>query len=684
MVKKRDEIDDLIAQAEGEFSDSDIDALIAEDSAQPEPTLAQQEPEKPTAWYDVPKKVSETVSTAGKKIEREGELAGQGKQSGLTGGLWSMVHAGSGALRAVGDVVSPVFTNPVSKAIIGGIGEGLKGQMHTPKFKEGTKIVENTPNKTIERTIESGKKYIEENPEVANRLGSVVDVGSLAVPELKAGSMLAKGAKKPIGEGLKGLGEKAVSITLKPKERDFNAGFKVENVYKYDLDGPLDKTIKKTQDKITELSTELKSRIQQGADEGARVNAFDLIDQTINKVKGEGIKNLNKNKAINQLNALKEEISMTNPDGILDLADAQDFKRSVGAEGSWYESKWGRQVDPDANAKQKAYSELYHSIKNDIELKAPEGIKEINKQLSELIPIENTALKRLYVSQRNEMIPLKDMIGLATAAATGPKGWLLYGANKALNSPVTGSGAYRLGESLLGGRKRPDAIPAVAKKELAEPVPTIENFETPTYLRKGRATLPEQPLESKWKEPTYQETPTSAKMMQLLEDFNKRKSESTPIEGIDYMSRDAAGDLAQQVTEKSKLPVALPLSTNLISNDIKKEVIKFNKEKTPGPFENKGSGFINSIKEDVTIESFNKWFDSLAPEEKTEFLKRIGKTYPEKENRLLSSVELAEKRVPSSLMTQKELSLSLPFKSKQKVKLAQPITKPEDYLIGKR
>lgn len=186
--------------------------------------------------------------------------------------------------------------------------------------------------------------------------------------------------------------------------------------------------------------------------------------------------------------------------------------------------------------------------------------------------------------------------------------------------------------------------------------PEIEpDFETPTYLRKGRTPLPEQPLETEWKKPTFQETPTSAKMMQLLEDFNKKKPEGAPIEGIDYMSRDAAGDLAQQVTEKKKLPVMLPLSTNLISNDIKKEVSKFIKEKKPE--EPQGSGFIKSIKDDVTIDSFNKWFTGLSPTEKTDFMKRLGKKYPEKtKDDILTSKELANKRVPSSLMTQEELS----------------------------
>jgi hypothetical protein len=449
---------------------------------------------------------------------------------------------------------------------------------------------------------------------------------------------------------------------LKPKERDFNAGFKPENVYKHEVDGTLDQTIKKTQDKIEALAADLKMRIQAGDDAGARVNAFEHIDRTIEKMKGEGVKNLNKNAAIKHLQGLKEEIAISNPNGILDLADAQDFKRAVGSEGAWYESKWGKMIDKDANAKEKAFSNLYTEIKNDIEQKAPDGIREINNQLSELIPIENTALKRLYVAKRNEPISLKDMIGIATIATTGIKGAPVYLLNKAANSPLTGKLAYKAGMAIQGKSNKPIDIPEFKAKQTAEAIPEEPDLDVPTYLRKGRSPLPEQPLETAWKKPVYTETPRTAKAMQIVDDFNKRKQELPNIEGIDNTMPEDAASLSRQVTEKKKLPVTLPVKTNLPSDEMKREILKSVSSLTTKKSEdifNKGSGFVKAVKEQAknNPNSISDFIDSMTEEERSAFIKKIrGEKTTVNQDKLLSSKELAEKLIPSSLMTQRELS----------------------------
>jgi hypothetical protein len=126
--------------------------------------------------------------------------------------------------------------------------------------------------------------------------------------------------------------------------------------------------------------------------------------------------------------------------------------------------------------------------------------------------------------------------------------------------------AYKLAdETQVAAPKAPVKVPEVTAKE--------PDLEVPAYLRKGRAPLPEQPLESRYNQTQFQETPLGAKAMEIAESSMKKKS-APPIEGIDYMSRDAAGDVTQQITSRGKMPILLPARGELVPDYLKREVAK--------------------------------------------------------------------------------------------------------------
>jgi len=149
------------------------------ETAQPAAQPASNEP----AWYDVGAKLKKTMADTGAKIDREGELNAQGKESGVAGGLWSMLHAGSGIVRGLGDIVSPVVSNPVSKAIIGGLGEGLSYGSEPATLSEAVKNDSVLSKLPVEEEAPAGfivdaGAYMRDHPEVGNRFGSAFDVAS--------------------------------------------------------------------------------------------------------------------------------------------------------------------------------------------------------------------------------------------------------------------------------------------------------------------------------------------------------------------------------------------------------------------------------------------------------------------------------------------------------------------------
>ena len=170
----------------------------------------------------------------------------------------------------------------------------------------------------------------------------------------------------------------------------------------------------------------------------------------LNKVFSDTSKALTKGKtkAFGDIGATKRVIKnlqseireVAGKNGLVDLVEATNIKRGAGTKGAW---AFGR-VEPDAGATEKVYSAFYNKIRLAIEEAAPKGVQNINKQISELIPISNATIRRLPVAQRNNIISLTDSIGLFSAMFD-PRALAIIGAGKLSKAGKFGSFLARLG-----------------------------------------------------------------------------------------------------------------------------------------------------------------------------------------------------------------------------------------------
>ncbi len=249
--------------------------------------------------------------------------------------------------------------------------------------------------------------------------------------------------------GVNKVGEKIQYAVIKPTKADISNGFKIENVNKYSLGGSLKQTAKKTQAAITERANKLKSLLKPGS---ARVDLNKVYYETATKLEKEVLENAGSNLALKaQLEKFAQEMTQLSRDGIIDIADAQRIKRAFGAKGAW---QFGIPAE-DANAIEQVYNTAYNILKTDIEQAATKagnaGVKQINRELSELIPIEHALIRRLPVAARQNPLSLTDLVSLIGGSKLGVPLFVL--------NRLTKSGS--IGAKLANVGKRPQTRSAV-------------------------------------------------------------------------------------------------------------------------------------------------------------------------------------------------------------------------------
>lgn len=261
------------------------------------------------------------------------------------------------------------------------------------------------------------------------------------------------GASKLLGA----IGDKIQMSTIRPTAADRADGFSLDTVKKYGLGGSLTAVLDKTQAKIGDLSTQLHAKL--GATD-TTVDLNDVVKQTIDdltdssKLKGFGANS----KIQAALDTLKGEVDIVGKD--LSIPDAQVVKQAAGSFGAWHYGK----PDPDSKASEIVYNTFYSKLKTAIEKASPDGVKDINGELSKLIPVYNAALRRLPVAERNNLISLSDMIGLVGSshnpAALGPT--IL---NLLSKSGAVGNALMKFGPKLQKGAAPAALIGAQAGQE---------------------------------------------------------------------------------------------------------------------------------------------------------------------------------------------------------------------------
>jgi hypothetical protein len=234
--------------------------------------------------------------------------------------------------------------------------------------------------------------------------GEPIKKGVVGAGALTAAIPAAGGALRGVKSLAKPLGEKIQFSLIKPLAVDIADGFKVENINKYGLGGSLQTTLKKTEQKLAELTEQLYRKIK---DSDAVLDLKEIAQRTAKEVLGKKEKifgDISRTKKV--LESLISEVEEYSGNGLVSLPEAQAIKQAVGKKGAWV---FGFR-DPDSTAIETVYNKFYNLLKTEIENKAPVGVKEINKQISELIPISHAIIRRIPVAERQNVLGLGDLI----------------------------------------------------------------------------------------------------------------------------------------------------------------------------------------------------------------------------------------------------------------------------------
>lgn len=278
---------------------------------------------------------------------------------------------------------------------------------------------------------------LQNNQKITKNLATGVAIGG-AIP--LAGEAIKKGIQG-LGKLSSGASSKIEYSLIKPTKMDLADGFSVETIKKYNLGGSLKQTLEKTDNKLMDLTEQLKGKL------ASRPEATIDLNEVANKTAQEMLKNKSRyfgdtSNVKKILESLASEIENVSSNGLVDLPEAQIIKQSAGQKGAWV---FGF-TDPNAKATEMVYTKFYQQLKQEIEKKAPEGIRGINKQISELIPIQNAIIRRLPVAERNNVLSLTDVIS-GGVSMINPKGWGLFVANKLTKSGQFANLLGKLGES---------------------------------------------------------------------------------------------------------------------------------------------------------------------------------------------------------------------------------------------
>jgi flagellin-specific chaperone FliS len=261
-----------------------------------------------------------------------------------------------------------------------------------------------------------------------------------------AGSLFSAGGSL-LGKAISGagkVGQKIQQTVIKPSARDIENGFNINNLKKYNLGGSNEQVLAKSQITLNKLSQELNAKL---AGSNQSLNLNDIYKETVDSLSGAKAKdfgNIAGTKRV--LEALKNEIAeVAGPNGLVSIPEGQLVKQGAGTKGSWVFGS----ADPDATAIEKVYNTFYNKLKVAIEKNSPEGVKEINKQISEIIPITNAVIRRIPIENRASAISLNDSVALF-GSIFSPKALALLGAGRLAKSGRFGNFLVNISDKLKG------------------------------------------------------------------------------------------------------------------------------------------------------------------------------------------------------------------------------------------
>jgi len=177
-----------------------------------------------------------------------------------------------------------------------------------------------------------------------------------------------------------------------------------------------------------------------------------VLRETVEDLTGDSLANFGVNSQMGrQLEALGDEVARITKDGTqMSVKEANTVKRAAGHMGAW---QFGVK-DPDATAREKIYNTFYSKLRKEIEDNSPEGVQELNKQMSEIIPVMNSLIRRIPVAERNNLIGLGEILSLSQMGVNPSVGFLTL-ASLASKSSSVGNVLQKTGEKMVGAETAP-------------------------------------------------------------------------------------------------------------------------------------------------------------------------------------------------------------------------------------
>jgi hypothetical protein len=343
----------------------------------------------------------------------------------------------------------------------------------------------------LKKIPEAMGKFSEQHPRAATNIESAVNIaGSLPVGKIVSG--VAPKIGIGMAEGLDKAAARIQGTKVKINSPEFKKGAQNEMYTKHEVFGNAEKVREQWKNKIDDTYNQVKERIQNVPDGPENYASIDDIFSEANKAAAKYGKSKTEINSINRsLESLKAQFKEAYPDGQIHLLDAQTEKQIIGKKGDWLARSGEISGNPDAATNSQAHNALYDALKTNVENKGAPGIKELNKQLSEFIPMERSAAKQVLVSNRKNLIPLDAFIGGIHSASSAAGGNLLPAAmtvaTLGTRSPLVAKGLHGASK-LLGTASQPLGKKVVSEKPLiGEPtsVPLPSRSAVPAYFRKG-------------------------------------------------------------------------------------------------------------------------------------------------------------------------------------------------------
>lgn len=366
-----------------------------------------------------------------------------------------------GAMDAAWEGLKNPESAPTSPEVMAGFGADTaqtKPQIRTPApgAQFNFKTMDFTP-------AEPETTYTSQAQELGNALDMVLPSGLEFLPV----GMAAKALRKPLAKPIRAGAERIQQTVLRPRTGDWNAGFDVANIEKHGLQGSVDEVLSKSDTQIKDHADKLRALIQEGADDGVSLDLHDVLAKSKAKLLKDAPADL-----ASKLDDIFDEFGSwanleTGRGGReigVDLLKGQEFKQMMGAHGAWEKTAAAKNmgITEGERYRSRAAQQVYLTLKDEIEKVAPDGIREANKALSELIPIRNAAAYRKIVADRNNPISLSDMLSAMTAVGNGPAGAALFGAQKFTTKGFGAKSLYSLAK-LLDGPQAKEAAEELKK-----------------------------------------------------------------------------------------------------------------------------------------------------------------------------------------------------------------------------